>query len=115
MSLSTIAKDKQGSADFLNNDLSLLSKWAFNWKILINPDTNKPAREVLFSKKKKTQNHANISLNNIQVERVSHQKHLGIILDEKRNFKDNIDSTILKVDRGIAVSKNSDVAWHGNH
>ena len=74
--------------------------------MLINPDNNKPAQEVLFSRKKKTQNHPNISLNNIQVERVSHQKHLGIILDEKLNFKEHIDSTILKVNRCLAVLKN---------
>ena len=49
--------------------------------MLINPDTNKPAQEVLVSRKKKTQNHPNISLNNIEVERV------GIMLDEKLNFK----------------------------
>ena len=73
--------------------------------MLINPDTNKPAQEVLFSRKKKTQNHPNISLNNIQVERVSHQKHLCIILDEKRNFKKRIDSTILKVNKSIALLK----------
>ena len=73
--------------------------------MLFNPDVNKPAQEVLFSRKKKTQNHPNISLNNIQVERVSHQKHLGIIPDEKLNSKEHIDSTILKVNRGIAVIK----------
>ena len=78
-SLFTIAKDKQESADVLNHDLSLVFTWAFNWKIFINPDTNKP-REVLFSRKMKTQNHPNISLNNTQVERISHQKHLGIYL-----------------------------------
>ena len=111
----TIVKDKQESADVLNKDLSLISKWAFNWKMLFNPDTNKPAQEVLYSRKKKTQNDPNISLKNVQVERVSHQKHLGIILDEKLNFKEHIDSTILKVNRGIAVIKNSDIACHGNH
>ena len=77
----------------------------FNWKMLFNPDANKPAQEVLLPRKKKTQNHPNISLNNIQVERVSHQKHLGITLDEKLNFKEHVDSTILKVNRGIAVIK----------
>ena len=30
-SLFTIVKDKQESADVLSNDLSLISKWAFNW------------------------------------------------------------------------------------
>ena len=103
--LFTIIKDKQESADVLNNDLSLISKWAFNWEMLINPDTNKPTQEVLFSTKKKTQTHPNISLDNIHVERVSHEKHLGLILDEKLNFKEHIDSTILKVNRGIAVLK----------
>ena len=104
-SLFTIVKDKQESADVLNNDLSLISKWACDWQMLINPDTNKPAQKVLFSRKKKTQNHPNISLKNIQLIRVSHQKHLGLILDEKHNFKEHIDSTILKVNRGIAVLK----------
>ena len=73
--------------------------------MLINPDTNKFAQEVLFSRKKKTQNHPNVSLNIIQVERVSHQKHLCIILDEKRSFKERIDSTILKVNKSIALLK----------
>ena len=77
--------------------------------MLFNPDTKKPAQEVLFSRKKKTQNHPNISLNNSQVERVSHQKHLGIILDEKLNFKEHIDRTTLKVNRGIAVIKKTQI------
>ena len=50
-SLFTIVKNKQESADVLNHDLSLISKWAFNWKMLINPDTNKSAHK-LFSRKK---------------------------------------------------------------
>ena len=54
--------------------------------MLFNPDPNKPAQEVLFSKKKKAESHPLISLNNIQVQRSSYQKHLGLILDEKLNF-----------------------------
>ena len=50
-------------------------------------DPSKPAQKVLFSRKSKIQNHPTISLNNVQVERSSYQKHLGIILDEKLNFK----------------------------
>ena len=57
-----------------------------------NPDSNKPGQEVLFLRKKKTQVHPSISLNNIQVERASHHKHLGILLDENLNFKQHIDS-----------------------
>ena len=51
-SLFTIVKDKNESANTLNNDLMLISKWAYNWKMLFNPDLSKPAQEVLFSRKK---------------------------------------------------------------
>ena len=73
--------------------------------MLFNPDSSKPAQEVLFSRKKKIQVHPTISLNDVQVERVSYQKHLGILLDEKLNFKQHIDSAISKVNKGISVIK----------
>ena len=43
ISLFTIVKDKNESANTLNNDLLLISKWAYNWKMLFNPDPSKPA------------------------------------------------------------------------
>ena len=104
-SLYTIVKDKNESANILNNDLQLISKWGYQWKMLFNPDPKKPAQEVLFSRKKQLQNHPNISLNNIQVERLGHQKHLGLILDEKLNFKKHDDGAISKVNKGISVIK----------
>ena len=113
-SLFTIVKDKNKSANMLNNDLRRISKWAYNWKMLFNPDPSKPAQEVVFSRKKKLQSHPTISLNNIQVERASYVKHLGILLDEKLNFKQHIDSVILKINKGISVMKNSDINCHKN-
>ena len=59
--------------------------------MLFNPDSSKPAQEVLFSRKKKIQVHPTISLNNFHVERVSYQKHLSVSLDEKLNFKQHTD------------------------
>ena len=82
-----IVKDENESGNILNDYLQLISKWAFNYKMVFNPDPSKPAQKVLFSRKSKIQNHPTISLNNVQVERPSYQKHLGIILDEKLNFK----------------------------
>ena len=104
-SLFTIVKDKNESANILNNDLSLISRWAYDWKMLFNPDPKKPTQEVIFSRKKQSQSHPTISLNNIPVERASYQKHLGIILDEKLNFKQHIDNAILKINKGISVIK----------
>ena len=54
--------------------------------MLFKPDPSKPAQEVIFSRKKQFLSHPTRSLNNLQVERASYQKHLRIILDEKRNF-----------------------------
>ena len=73
--------------------------------MLFNTDPTRPAQEVIFSKKTVTQIHPIISLNNIQVERVPYQKHLGILLDEKLNFMQHVDNAILKMNKGILVIK----------
>ena len=117
-SLFSIENEKNESANALNYDLSQISKWVFNLKMLFNPDPSKPAQDVLFSRKKKTQSHPEIRLNNINitVERSFYQKHLGLILDEKLYFKQHIDNAISKINKGIAViKKNLDIAYHVNH
>ena len=73
--------------------------------MLLNPGPSKLAQDVLFSRKRKVQIHPTISLSNIQLERASYQKHLGILLDEKLNFKQHIDSAILKINKSISVIK----------
>ena len=73
--------------------------------MLFNPDPSHFAHEVLFSRKKQIKNHPTTSLNNVQLERLSYQKHLGIMLDEKLNFKQHIGSAISKVNKGISVIK----------
>ena len=65
--------------------------------MLSNLDSSKPVQEVQLSRKEKVQIHPTISLNKIQVERASYQKHLGTLLDEKLNLKQHIGSAILKL------------------
>ena len=79
--------------------------------MFFKPDATKPAQEVLFSRKK----HPALSLNNIQVERGSSQKHLGLILDEKLNFKHHTESAIVKINKGVAVIKKLRYSLHVNH
>ena len=51
-SLYTIVKDKNESANILNNDLQLITKWGYQWKMLFNPDPKKTcARSVIFKEK----------------------------------------------------------------
>ena len=70
-----------------------------------NPDPHKPVQEVLFSKKNKESIHPVVSLDNIQVEKASYQKHLDLFLDEIPTFKHHIDNTLCKVNKGTAVIK----------
>ena len=96
-SLSTIVKDENESTNLLNNDLLLIPRWAYSWKKLFKPDPSKPAQEVIFSRKKQFQSDTSIGLNNIQAERASYQKHLGIIIAEERNFKKHVDNAMSKI------------------
>ena len=71
ISLFTIVSNKYERPNILNNDLLLISKYAYNWKMLFNPAPSKPAQVVLFSKKKKKKKkikiHSTIIMNNMQV------------------------------------------------
>ena len=77
--------------------------------MLFNPDPSKPAQEVFFSRKKQVQIHPTISLNNIQVERATYQKHLGLTLEEKLNFKQLIVCAISKVNKGMSIIKKKQI------
>ena len=73
--------------------------------MIFNPDPNKAAQKLLFSRKNKVQVHRTTNLSNIQIERTSYQKHLRILLDEKLNFKQHVDSVTPKINKGISVIK----------
>ena len=44
--------DSNESPKYLNIDVSVISQWAYQWKMLFNPDPKKPVHEVIFSRKK---------------------------------------------------------------
>ena len=50
-SLSSVVQNKNSAANDLNSDLMKISDWAFQWKIMFNPDPKKQAQEVFFSRK----------------------------------------------------------------
>ena len=55
--LFSIVKDPIISTNDLNHDLSIIQKWAYQWKMEFNPDPTKQATEVLFSCKKSSPYH----------------------------------------------------------
>ena len=81
-SLFSFVHDKYVSRDELNSDLKKTNDWALQWKMKFNPDPNKQAQEVPFSNRTNKDSALSITFNNSNVETISSQKQLGLILDE---------------------------------
>ena len=81
-----MVKDIQSSPVTLCNDLTVISNWAFQWKIIFNPDLTKQAQEVIFRRKTKKLLRPSFSFNNISVNNGIFKKHLGLTLDVKLNY-----------------------------
>ena len=88
--LFTIVHDPSRAALDMNHDLDIIKRWAHNWRMSFNPDLNKQAVEVIFSRKRVLVHHPIIMFNDTPVVNVTQHKHLGFILDAKLAFSDHI-------------------------
>ena len=71
-----------------------------------NPDTNKQANEVIFSRKSNSGNLTYCLLNlTMSASKCSHQKRLGIILDSKFNFNTHVTQKIKKCNKLLGLIK----------
>ena len=104
-SLFTVVKEPNTAANDLNHDLDLIRQWAYAWRMSFNPEPEKQAVELPFSRKKVEIDHPMILFNDIPVKKVSEHKHLGIILDSKLSFSTHIKSAISKTRKGISLLK----------
>ena len=91
----------------LMRDLDTITAWAHLWKMRFNPEISKQAIEVVFSCKydKTRGDHPPLFFNDIPVARKKSTKHLGIILDEKLNFREHILEAIEKAKKGLSLMK----------
>ena len=67
-----------------------------------HPDPNKQAQEVIFSRKIKKTSHPPLNFNNNSVKHVQFQKHLGVCLDDKLDFREHFRNIFKKVKRTIS-------------
>ena len=67
------------TANDLNHNLDLNKKWAHQWRMSFNPNPQKQAVEVLFSRKNIATDHPEIRFNNTPVMKANEHKHSGII------------------------------------
>ena len=104
-SLFSMVCDIHKSASNRNDDLEKINYWAYQWKMQFNPDPNKQANEVTFSRKTNSNNlsHPPIKFINNNISKCPHQKHLGIVLDSKLNFNAHVDQKIKKYNRMIGL------------
>ena len=68
-SLFSVVHDSAASTAFLSDDLLKISRWAYQWKMIFNPDASKQAREIVFSRKANASNHETVYFKNVPVMR----------------------------------------------
>ena len=102
-SLFSVVENMTKSANELNNDLAKISTWAFQWKMNFNPDPTKQAQEVIFSRKLQNTNHLCLIFNHNTVSLSESQKHLGIVLDSRLDFKEHLEKILKKVSKTIGL------------
>ena len=105
-SLFSVVHDISTSASDINNDLTLISNWAFQWKMSFNPDPSKQAQEIIFSRKKMKSSHPSVYFSNIPVSSTSVHKHLGMLLDDKLSYEHHLKSVLNKVKKTIGLLRN---------
>ena len=104
-SLFTVVHDPNAASEKINNDLALVSQWAHDWRMSFNPDPQKQAVELPFSKKRLAVYTPCLHLNNIPVKQVEEHKHLALILDSKLSFSSHIKSSVSKARREMCLLK----------
>ena len=102
-SLFSVVYDIHSSASDLNKDLKTINEWALQWKLSFNPDPNKQAQEVIFTRKSKNMRHPPLIFNKSKVFQSTAQKRLGLILDNRLSFEEYLTAMRAKVSRTIAL------------
>ena len=102
-SLFSIVKNINSTTTDLNSDLSKIIDWAFQWKMNFNPDPNKQAQEVIFSRKINKINHLPLIFNQDLVKSFFSQKHLRMVLNTKLDFNLHIKNVQNKVSKTIGL------------
>ena len=74
-SLFSVGHNANTTAKELNNDLVKIRRWAYQWKMISNPDPSKQAQDAIFSRKTKKEYHPPLTFNNNNVSEINSQKH----------------------------------------
>ena len=114
-SLVSVVHDSGITTLELNSDLSRIKTWAFQWKMSFNPDPNKQAQEVFFSRKLKKVCHYPLCFNNVS--QASSQKHLGLTSDNRLIIDKHLTNLSNKISKTIGLLRklNYRISYQGQH
>ena len=68
-SIYSVVKDHLNSLNKVNENLSKIYQWAYQWKMSLNPDVYKQAQKVIFSRKRNINNHLIVFFNIVPLNR----------------------------------------------
>ena len=85
--------------------METISKWAFQWKMLFNPDSIKQATEVCFLHKRDKAVYPPLKFKNSDIQSANIQKHLGLVLDSKLDFNEHANNKINKCKNSTDIMK----------
>ena len=66
-----------------------------------NPDPDKQAQEIIFSRKKNASLHSIVYFNNKPVNSTKIHRHLGMALDSRFRYEDHVKFVLSKVNKKI--------------
>ena len=98
---SLLAKGKtiDETAEILKRDLQKVVDWAAKWKVTFAADKTK---QMIFSKKN-IANSPLLLLNNEEIKRVKHHKHLGLFMSENLDWSAHVHYVCMRANRKLAV------------
>ena len=70
----------------MNHDLELIKQWAHQWRTSFNPDPQKQAVEIIFSRKRNKIDHPVVLFNDTPVKKVDEHKNFGFFLIQSYPF-----------------------------
>ena len=95
----SVVQDITLSVKNLNDYLKKINKWAFQWKMSFNPDPNKQAQEVIFSRKLNKPNHPSLNFNNTIVIQATTHKRQSMNLNTKLDFQEHLKDKLSKISK----------------
>jgi hypothetical protein len=92
-SLYLVVDDPIETAETLNGDLDKIHIWPEKWLVKFN---QQKTETMILSKKNNKPNHPPLKMNNSELQKVDHHKHLGVIFSNNGFWHDHVDYIVKK-------------------